>query len=233
MRVKALKILWLLPIIFVLYSLVGGCGPKFKPSEEAAADLRKIPGRIEIKLLGSDKSWICSISKGAMACSSVADTPGPYFEARPYIYLRKEVPQHLPKIPDCEYSGPFATSPDNSFAVYSISAATGASFGGTDFVLIRTLDNALVSRGDLSKAFNSFHIDSISISPDSSLIAVLHSSSRLSLGFKGIVGVLFAHPVYSNSMYLSIYNRNGKLLVRTDIAARLLQGRGQVSWTAR
>jgi len=63
---------------------------------------------------------------------------------------------------------------------------------------------------------------------------VLDKSLRRSLSIPEIIWYILNHPVDVGTFYISIYDRNGNLLLNTEVASRLLGGgSGRVSWQAK
>ncbi len=198
--------------------------PRFKLDEKAKVKLAEIPGEIEVKFVGSKKYWDYSIVNGELLLRALGDFPPAHLEARPYIYFAKEVPDGLPKIVDFKYYGPYRESPDKSVMFLSLSSKER--YFPRDFVLIQMNNKGL----PFGKKEHAHWIEDMAWSPNSSMFAVLGNSSRIYFGATGILSVLFGHPVDICKYYLSVYDRQGNLLLDTPVASGVLGGGGRVYW---
>ncbi len=222
MRMWRIKILY----IFLCLIITACATPQFKLDEEARTKLSGMPGRIEVKVSGSDKYWHYNIVNGELLLQSIEDYRPGQLEQHPYITFPKEAPKAMPNIRDFEYHGPYRLSPDNSLMFLSIAPISGA-YVPMDFVLDQIVIKEVIFQ---RKSNKKYLVRDIAWSPDSNMFAVLDVSSKISHGILGLISFIFGHPVDVCKFYLSIYDRKGNLLVKTKVASGVLSGSGRVSW---
>jgi hypothetical protein len=200
--------------------------PVFMLEEEAKKRLLNISFPIELTFV-SGKLWQYRIVKGELLLQKVVVGGPGWKENRPYVYFPDEAPNGLPHVSGCEYHGPYRLSPDKSLMILSISSPTKGGSPAKDFVIVNVVHNQILfQRSSLIRYF----VDDIAWSPNSSMFAVLDISSRLYLGISGILRIFIGHPAVVCKLYLSVYDREGNLLVRSKVATGLIDGGGQVSW---
>ena len=225
--------MWKVMILHMfLCSIIAGCtNPQFKLDKNATSKLAEMPGQIELKYVGSGKYWHYSIIGGELLLQDIKDVPPAHLEMRPYIYFPKEAPNGLPMIECFEYHGPYCLSPDNTLMVSSISSETRGASNAKDFVIIQDETKEILFQ---RRSNNKYFVEDIAWAPDSSMFAVLDKSLRRSLSIPDIIWYILGHPVDVGTFYISIYDRNGNLLLNTEVASRLLGGgSGRVSWQAK
>ncbi len=222
MRMWRIKILY----IFLCLIITACATPQFKLDEEARTKLSGMPGRIEVRVSGSYKYWHYNIVNGELLLQSIEDYRPGQLEQQPYIQFPDEAPKAMPKIRDFAYHGPYRLSPDKSLMFLSISPISGG-YVERDFVLIQMENREVLFQ---RKSKETYSVEDVAWSQDSSMFAVLDKSSRWSLGIPGILFYVLAHPTDVGKFYLSIYDRKGNLLVKTKVASGVLSGSGRVSW---
>jgi hypothetical protein len=144
----------------------------------------------------------------------------------PYIKFRNEAPKDIPNVQGFEYHGPYRISPDRSITFLSISPGQDP-YNSTGFVLIEMKKKEVLFQ---EKSSGKNLIEDMAWSPDSSMFAVLKESRTRSYSIAGIIFYILGHPVDVCKYYLSIYDRNGNLLISTEVASGLVDGGGRVSW---
>jgi len=224
--------MWTIRIFFIFLSLILigivkeslWTKPGFKLDEQARAKLTKITGRIKLRFV-SNRIWNYKIVIGEFSLQEIEEYRlGSMDETRPYIKFAKEVPEGLPIIQGFGYYSPYRLSPDKSLMFLSLSSEK-QEYYPKYFVIIQ-----MQNKKALYQRKTKTHIEDMAWSPDSNMFVVLEESSRRSFSITGILRILIAHPNYVSTYYLSIYDRNGTLLVHTKVASGLVDGSGQISW---
>ncbi len=220
------RILFVCVVLILSLSMIACTNPKFGIDEGAIEKLSKAPGQIELKFVGSKKYWHYSIVNGKLLLRATEDYPPAHLEMRPYIYFPDEAPKDIPNVQGVEYHGPYRLSPDKSVMFLSITSIQDH-YNARDFVLIEMQRKEVLFQ---KKSNNENFVEDVAWSPDSSMFAVLNESRRRSHSPVDIIFYMVGHPVDVCQYFLSIYDRNGNLLISTEVASGLVGGGGQVSW---
>jgi hypothetical protein len=196
--------------------------PRFELDKSAKPKLSRILGRMQMKF-SSDYVWTYRIVNGQLIQEKV-EKHYPWLEPHSRIDFPTESPEGFPVVQGYSYYGPYSHSPDKLFLISSLSSKK-ESWIPEYFAVIHMPDQKIIFRG----THNNW-IDDIAWSPDSSTFAILAHSSRRWLAIKGLVGLFFGHPLDVSKYYLSVYTKDGTLLVRTKVASGLILPSAQVSW---
>ncbi len=219
------RILFMGVILPLSLSIIACNNPKFGIGEGAVEKLSRVSGQIELKFVGSKKYWHYSIMDGKLLLRATKDFPPAHLDMRPYIQFTDQAPKDIPNVEGFEYHGPYRLSPDKSIMFLSVRPEKDRYISAREFVLLEMQRKEI-----LLQKRNDKIIEDMAWSPDSSMFAVLDKSTRRSHGLMSIISSMAGHPVSVCRYYLSIYDRDGNLLISTEVASGLIGGGGQVSW---
>jgi len=214
--------------LICIYLSVAACcyEPQFGLDESSYKKLSEIPYAIGLKFIDSEigKNWYYSIVKGKLILKKISPFPPSSLIQIPWIHFRKDVPNGLPVIDGHSYYGSYRLSHDNT--TFALSISPNNYLVPREFVLIRSSTKEILFQ---RKSNELLSVQNIAWSPDSNLLAILDSSSKKKFGFMSIISAVAGHPITVKTFYLSIYHREGFLLVTTEIASGIV-GAGQVFW---
>jgi hypothetical protein len=220
------RILFVSVVLILNLSIIACTNPKFEIEEGAISKLSEASGHIELKFVGSGKYWHYSIVNGKLLLMAIKDYQPGLLGIRPYIQSHDEAPKDIPNVQGFEYHGPYRLSPDKSIMFLSVSPRQNPYYA-RDFVLIEMKKKEVLFQ---EKSSNENLVEDIAWSPDSNMFAVLKVSRTRSYNILGIIFLILGHPDEVCKYHLSIYDRNGNLLLRTPVASGMVNGDGRVSW---
>lgn len=222
-----------------LWFFIVSCSSSYKIAleENAKGRLSEIPYPIGIELAYAQvkKCWYYSITKGEMTLKRTWEClPGWIGNEPNYIDFQHEIPEGLPKIEGYYYKGPYSLSPDKSLILMSISPEKKYKLSN-NIVLIRRETKEIIRQTNTDDSGSQktgiyFIIRSVSWSSDSRYFAVLETKNRRSHSFMHTISAMAGHPIDEYTYYLYVYNREGQLLVKSEIASGIYGGDGRVFW---
>ncbi|MBP1762714.1 MAG: hypothetical protein H6Q64_2256 [Firmicutes bacterium] len=206
--------------------------PQFALDDKAKNKFSSISGVVGIEFAGPDvgECWKYTIDKGNLLLKEVWSCPPQWIKPEPfYIDIPDEVPQGLPIMKENIYHGPYSYSSDKTLIAISVSPKKNSlNYIPTDFVLIRCDTKEILLQTKNNDEY--LTVGSIAWSLDAKYLAILEKKNKILYGFREIIFTLFSHPISEYTYFLSIYDRNGSLLVRSQVAAGLVGGSGRVFW---
>jgi hypothetical protein len=208
--------------------------PSFKLDKEAQQQMMKLPGIIDMELSsGTFKGaevWHYTIIHGEMTLVdryTIPPVPSIKLKTPPRILFEKDVPEGMPKVPGCHYYGNYRVSPNRSYIALSL--APENAYYSTGFVIVRQ-DTKEVTFQKEYKGDKEYMVDDVVWSPDSSMLAVLESTSRRRYGLIDIISAAVGHVNEESTFYLSVYNSEGRLLVKSHLASGLVNPSCCIYW---
>ena len=206
--------------------------PQFALDDKAKNKFLSLSGVIGMEFAGPDvgKCWKYEINKGELLLKEVWSCPPQWIKPEPFhIDIPDEAPKGLPNIKNYVYHGPYSYNSDKTLIAISVSPKKSSiNYIPTDFVLIRCDKKEILLQTNNHDEY--LTIGSIAWSPDAAYLAILEMKDKILYGPREIFFTLFSHPISEYTYFLSIYDRNGNLLVRSQVATGLVGGSGRVFW---
>ena len=221
-----------LPIFIICILIASGCTSSKKP--EISLEKNKIEkfdhiaGTIKISIIDSryDKKEVYSLIKGQINLEQSLPFPPNYLGKKQAIsFFQNNFTENFQQVESYRYHGPYDFNKEKTkVSVTLASESPDKSTVPSILAVIDTANNKIIYK---SPEGLHFYIDDISWSPDSKMFAVLEHQSKHIFTIFGLVG----HPVYESTLFISIYDNNGKLLVRSKIAHPVYEGGWELDWT--
>ena len=227
MRVSRIRILFAVTCLYLIaVSCISYPNPIVVLNNADKDKLFYMPGTIELTLAQYKTIWFYSIKKGDLWLKSIETIPPTYLIERPRIgYGDEEVPQKLPKIPGYIYFGPYCFSPNKSYTVVALSAVDDKLYA-KDFALIKQDSREVV----FQTKNNERYVDDIAWAADSKKFAVIDHLAERKHWPIDIFSAMFGVYRDYHTFFLSVYDLQGNLIVKAEIASNIINGSGQIVW---
>ena len=183
-------------------------------------------------ILGRKECWLFTWS-GEKTIKQKTARQHPYFEDRlnRYNSLGNKRSLGLPQYllgPDVRLDVPFDASKDGQMLIASIHPNNAVLIPSRKIALI-----ALISKRLVSVIETEYGVDSLAWSPTGEYFAVLLSEDATRQKWKGPLDWIsrsLGHPIPHNTLYIEIYNSDGKFICRKLLIKKLPYGRGYIDW---
>jgi hypothetical protein len=227
-KIKTKKIFFVIIIILIVIfnEFYTYRQPNFVLQEDSTNIFAKLPGTIKIKIISGDKCLIYSLYKGKMSLEQTLPFPPNFYEKRPYNHHFMEDAVTGPAIHDHYYHGPYSFNQEKSLVVFSLSYRTNDT-SPTQFVLVNWETRQIVFKN----SYEGNYIEDIIWSKDSEMFAVLETKPSGPLfSILAILSSISGHPTRGYKYFLSIYNRQGLIIVKSIISKKVANNSGQLFW---
>ena len=187
---------------------------------------------MQVYILGRNECWLFTWS-GEKTIKQKTERQHPYFEERlnRYSSLGDKrslgLPHHLLG-PDARLDVPFDMSKDSQMLIASVHPNNAVLIPSQKIALIALINKTLVSVIETD-----YGVNSLAWSPAGKYFAVLLSEDATRKKWKGPLDWIsrsLGHPIPYNTLYIEIYNSEGKFVCRKVLMKKLAYGRGYIDW---